>query len=71
MGAHPYLEVGDQRRAVLLAGGKTLLRRLAVDGALDLEQGVDPADSLERQGRDNNGLLLALRLGSRGGFNIG
>jgi hypothetical protein len=37
-------------------------RRLAVDASFNLEQGVDPADSLQRQGRDHCRLLpCALR----------
>jgi hypothetical protein len=36
---------------VLAAYGKTFFRRLAVDGAFNVEQGVDAADRFERQGR--------------------
>lgn len=38
---HPALELGDQRRAPLLAYGVALAWRQAVDLALDIEQGID------------------------------
>ena len=67
---YPGMKIGDQRGAVLLAYGKTLLGRLAGDGALDLEQGVDTTNNLEREWRDD-GRLLALRPGAGCDFNIG
>jgi len=66
---HPDLKTGEERGAVLPADGKTFFRRLAVDGAFNIEQGVDAADRLKRQGRDHGG-LLALRPGSGGRLNI-
>ena len=46
---HPVLEVGQHRRAQLLAQGEALLGGLADDPALDVEQQVDPLHRLECQ----------------------
>ena len=59
--AHPALQVGDQRCAELLADSPALLGALAIDRALDLEQGVDAPDRLQRQRRDRR-RRFALRL---------
>jgi hypothetical protein len=59
LGAQPVLDTGDQRRAELATGGKTLLSAAAVDAALDLEQRVAAADRLQRQRRDGRRLALA------------
>ena len=52
--AHPGFEVGHQRRHVRLPHGEALLGRQAVDGALDVEDGVDPAHGFggQRGARD-------------------
>src|ERR1019366_8184330 len=44
-------------RAEFLPDSAALLGTLAVDRPLDLEQGIDPADHLQRQGRDHWRLL--------------
>jgi hypothetical protein len=61
---HPGFQIGDQRRAELLADGAAPFGSLAVDGPLDLKQGVDPADCFQRQGRDHR-WLFALHLAAR------
>ena len=48
----------------MLANGLAPLGALAVDASLDLEQGVDPANCFQRQGRDHR-WLLALSLTPR------
>src|SRR5664280_587200 len=55
--AHPGLQIGDKGRAEFLPDSAALLGTLAVDRPLDLEQGIDPADHLQRQGRDHWRLL--------------
>ncbi|ESX81703.1 hypothetical protein X756_31275 [Mesorhizobium sp. LSHC412B00] len=67
---HPALELGDQRRAPLLAHGVALGRRQAVDRALDIEQGIDALHGFDRQRIDEVG-LLAVRLLARRRFDIG
>jgi len=47
--AHPGLEAGSQRRPMRLAHGEALLWGQAVDGALDVEDGVDPPHRLGRE----------------------
>ena len=47
--AQPSLQLDDQRPATLLAHAQALLRRKAVDLALDGEQDID---ALDRLGRD-------------------
>jgi hypothetical protein len=49
-----------------LAHGQPFGGALAVDGALDLEQGDDPAHGLERQGRDDDRRLAMLLRGDVG-----
>src|SRR5262249_12406060 len=49
---HIDLKILDQRSAERLAHLQTLLRALAVDGALDLEQGIDPPHDLDRNRGD-------------------
>lgn len=44
----PGVELGHQRRAEFLTGGKPLGRALGVDAALDVEQGVKTLHDLER-----------------------
>ena len=43
---HPGFEIGNERPRLFPAHGKPLLRRLAVDGTLDLEQDVDAPHGL-------------------------
>ena len=59
LGLHPALEIGQHRRAQLLACGEALLGGLAVDPALDVEQQVDPLHRLQRHGRDRRRVLAA------------
>jgi hypothetical protein len=47
--AHPGLQIGHERRAEFLANRLAPFCALTVDGPLDLEQGVDPADCFQRQ----------------------
>ena len=54
--AHPRLQLGDEGRASVLANGQPLRGGHAIDGALDLEQGVDAPDRLQGDGRDDLGL---------------
>ncbi len=50
-GGQPDFEIGEQRLGFCLAHRDALLRRHAVDGALDLEQFVDAAHCLKCNGR--------------------
>jgi hypothetical protein len=47
-----------------VANCSALLRRFAIDGSLDVEQGVDASHNLDRNGREHDS-LLARRLPSR------
>ena len=49
--AQPGLQRDDERSAALVAHARTLLRRQAVDLALDGEQGIDALDRLDRDRR--------------------
>jgi hypothetical protein len=49
--AHPGLELGDQRRDVPLSGGQARRGGQAVDGALGVEDGIDPAHRLDGERR--------------------
>jgi hypothetical protein len=53
------MKIVDQRPAERLPNGQALFRAPAVDGPLDLEQRIDPAHDLDRDGRERD-LLLAL-----------
>ena len=65
--AHPGLQIGDERRAEFLADGLAPFGALSVDRPLDVEQGVDPADHFQRQGRDHcRRLALSLATGVLG-----
>ena len=68
--AHIDLQRLDQRPAQFLANGSALLRRFAIDGPLDVEQGVDASHNLDRNWREHDS-LLARRLPSRILFEIG
>ena len=52
--AHPGFELGHERRHVRLPQGEALLSRQAVDGALDVEDGINPPHGFggERRPRD-------------------
>ena len=56
--AHEGMEIVDQGAALRAARSQSLLRALAVDRALDLEQRVDAAHDLDRDRRQRD-LLLA------------
>lgn len=47
---HPDLKAGEKGSAMLPPDRKTLFWRLAIDGAFNVEQGVDTTDCLEGQG---------------------
>ncbi|MDA9421026.1 hypothetical protein XH97_02485 [Bradyrhizobium sp. CCBAU 53380] len=64
MFAHPAPQINDQRGAALLAHGPAPLGRRAVDAALELKQGIDPADCFQRQWRDHR-WFFALQLAAR------
>ena len=68
--AHPRFERSDQWRGLFPANGEPPIGRQTVDGALDLEQGVDPLDSFQRGRRDGSGCAAA-RLASGTGLDIG
>jgi len=60
--AQPTFQTGDQGRAQFLADGSPPFGAVAVDRPLDVEQGVDAPDSLQRQRRDHPTVLpCALR----------
>jgi hypothetical protein len=48
---HPGLELGDERRDVLPAHGQALLGGQPVDGALGVEDRIDPAHRLDGERR--------------------
>ena len=59
------MELGHQRRAELLTNREPVGSGLAVDGALDVEQRVEPLHRLERDGVDHaSSLAAALLAGS-------
>lgn len=58
--AHPSFQIGHQRGAEFLANGKAILRRPPVDGAFNVEDHVDTADSFHRQRGDDRRLLASL-----------
>lgn len=66
---HVDLKFLDQRSAQRLSGYQTLLDSPAIDGALDLEQRIDPAHHLDRDRRQRD-FLLAGSLASRILFDI-
>jgi hypothetical protein len=53
------MELGHQRRAVLLPCGEAYGGALAIDGTLDIEQGIEPLHGLERDWIDHPGPLTA------------
>lgn len=67
---HIAVQCIDQRPALRLSDGQTLLRTLAIDGALDFEQGVDPAYHLDRDRRQRD-FLFAGGLAARVLLDIG
>jgi hypothetical protein len=58
---HPGFQNGDQRRTALSPHGLALLGWPTVDGALDLEQGIDALHGLKGDRRDHS-RSAALRL---------
>jgi hypothetical protein len=58
----PCVELGHQRRAEFLANREPLGRALAVDGALDVEQGVEALHGFERDRIDHGAVLAAALL---------
>ena len=65
--AHPVLQVGNERDAVFPASGEALRRRLAIEGALDVEQRIDTTHRGQRQRRDERwALALCLAAGVLG-----
>jgi len=59
----PALEVCHEGRRQLPADLQPRLRRLAVDAALDLEQGIDPPDGFQGDGGDILGRLALADVG--------
>ncbi len=68
--AHPCFEFANQRRTEFLANGEPPIGRQPVDGAFDLEQGVDPPDRFQRDRREGSG-RAAPRLASGVSGDIG
>jgi hypothetical protein len=77
LGSHPGFQLADEGSHVPLAQHQALFDGQPVEGALDVEDGVDPADRFERQrclgdvGQDENpapGVAPARRLGDRPRF---
>src|SRR5438067_12013637 len=67
--AHLDLQRLRQRLAQYLENGSAFRRTFAIDGPLDVEQGVDASHNLDRNGREHDS-LLACRLPSRILFEI-
>ena len=70
--AHVDLELCDQRLAQVLANRLTLIGTFAIDGSLDVEQRVDAAHDLDRDGREHDRLFtgslpsgILLKIGHR------
>ena len=55
--AHVDLKLLDKRLAPFRANSSALLGILAINRPLDVEQGVDPAHHLDRDGRERDRLL--------------
>ena len=68
--AHPGMKISDQRRAQLAARRLASIGVEAVDRPLDLEQGVDTPDRLQRDRRQDE-RRLALRLPPRRRLDVG
>ncbi len=62
-GAHPRLQVGNQRGALFRPHGQSLVGWQSVDGAFDLEEGVDPRHRLQRHVRDRRRVFAAPGIG--------
>lgn len=54
------MKAGHQRCAEFLANSKTILRGPPVDGALDVEDHIEAADSFDRQRQNDRRLLASL-----------
>src|SRR5205809_542408 len=65
LGFHVGLQVFDERFAEFLADSLTLIGRLSIDAALDLEQSINALDHLQADWGDDDRLLaLGLAAGS-------
>ena len=63
LGAHPLVQLGDERRRFCLPDGEAVIGTGAVAGALEVEDGVDALHRLQRQRRDRRGVLAAAAVG--------
>jgi hypothetical protein len=61
---HIGFQIGNQRSALRLPDSLSVVKALAIDRALDCEQGVDATHDLDRNRREGD-LLLASSLTSR------
>ncbi len=68
--AYPGMEAGDERRALFLARGLASLGAEPIEGTLDLEQGVDTLDRLQRHRREDC-RRFALGLARSVGLDVG
>ncbi len=68
--AEPFLEFGHQRSAEFVTDSEALGRALAIDVALDGEQGVELLHSLQSDREDDRRLLAAALL-ARGALDVG
>src|SRR5258708_25488063 len=59
MHEHIGLQIGHERRALRLADGLSVVGTLAIDRALDGEEGVDAAHDLDRNRREGDFLLAS------------
>src|SRR5690606_17700411 len=60
LGPHPFLKCGNKRKALSPTSFQTLIGGKTIDLSLDVEQGIDAFDRLERNRRDRCGVLSAL-----------
>lgn len=56
--AHPGFELGDERARQLPPNRQPLSGRAAVDGALDIEDRIDPGERIAGERRDDDLLVL-------------
>lgn len=66
----PGVQLGHQRRAEFRTNGDPLGGALAIDGALDVEQGIEALHGFERD-RIDHAAALAAALAARGVRDIG
>jgi len=67
LGSEPSMELSHQRCAQFAAHREPVGSVFAVDGTLDVEQGIDPLHGLERDWVDHAGMLTAALLAGRAG----